>query len=206
MEADTLAEEWDGTDLHEIVQHYRHIVTDPSELKQLGLPENVVLPKTSVTKKKFWLSVGYTTPFLQIFRVLSRLLLLQRIKAMDSELGPVMEEILSEGEDHFDIMVWGALNAVGVFNFNTPDMNGHKNTHTWTLSTEETNTDAYTALSTVDDGYRAIRNTIMRCCPDRWLDVLRKLGITDKDVIDHTLEVLRRSRTDKETDKETHTH
>ena len=134
------------------------------------------------------------------FRVLSRLLLLQRIKAVDSKLGPVVE-----GEVHFD-MVWGALNAFGVFNFNTPDMNGHENTHTWTLGTGETNTDAFTALSTADDGYRAIRNTIMRCCPDRWLDVLRKLGVTDEDVINHALEVLRRSRTDRETDKEPNTH
>ena len=75
----TFAADWDGKDMHEVVAGVNRLIEGDEELQRRGITKTACLPITSRTHTRFTIDLYITTPFLQIYHMLSRLVTARRL-------------------------------------------------------------------------------------------------------------------------------
>ena len=119
----SVASEWEGQDMHEVVAGVNRLIEGDEELLKMGIKKSTCLPTTSRTQKRFSVDLYMTTPFLQIYYMLSRLVPARRLESWNAD-GPRMMAVPNEGELHVD-GVFEALKGLVVLPLSTTDASGH---------------------------------------------------------------------------------
>ena len=95
------AVDWDGKDMHEVVAGVNRLIEGDEELQKMGITKTSCLPMTTKSRTRFSVDLYITTPFLQIYHMLSRLVTARRLDSWGED-GPRMTAVPHEGELHVD--------------------------------------------------------------------------------------------------------
>lgn len=94
--------EWDGQDRHQIISTIADFASGDQSLRDRNI-NPATQPRTSKTFTPYFMNFGYTTPFLSVaLPTLARCIPAKRLIRIDSQLGPIMNDVECPGSYGMD--------------------------------------------------------------------------------------------------------